>query len=110
MDFPRIGERLRNEAPYLDLELECLCGYSFNDRVSYVGEIHPREIPFEGERVYAWRDTPICDKCGIRLHIETRLWTYPDDNIIYIGFEETRVCTVLNKKTIYDKLGFTPAA
>ena len=102
-------ERLQADTPYLDLLLECSNGHVSEHRVKLEGEIQTREINFEGEKVYAWIDDIVCDQCGIRVHIEIRTYTYPDDQIIYVGFEETRGAKVLNKELVYQKLGFKPA-
>lgn len=101
-------ERLQADAPYHDLLLECRNGHVLEHRVKLEGEINTREINFEGEKVYAWIDDIVCDECGIRVHIEIRAYTYPDDTIIYVGFKETRDAEVLNTETVYKKLGFKP--
>ena len=107
----KLIDKLAHAAPYIDLEITCVCGYGVTNRAQFEGEGSSHGMDQDYLETYAWVSEPVCEKCGLRLNAEVTLSAMPDGVLVYLSDLHTRGCKIkiIGKEAFYEKIGYKPA-
>ena len=90
----------------LDIHVECKCGNQFHVTICYSGVEDRNERNMDIELMHVWSNHQDCPNCGKLLQIELLVWEYPSGFINTVDFDGN--CKILNKRQIYNELGYSP--